>query len=536
MRLRELAAILLLTTAGASGPTPATGAVARTDGEAGSRQKLTVWRVLPVGPPRPVSIASLSPVVRGQTAGSFGQTSGGFGNSAGSTGQTAGSLGQTAGSVGQTAGSTGQTAGGFGESLDTISTAAEASNGTLVSAPIGAAAAASVTGTTVSGTRLSGATAARTREDRAWERLSSEVTSLYEVTFEDVGATELRERLKAVAGKNEAPDVLVTLSRPKGWLWRETGLTHRDALRTVGRVEPVPLFETLDIPTDRNSDAEVSVMVHAPHPLAARAFVLWLLEEGRIPPREVAMQERLQAPVAVAKSALASVLSGGGVGDDADREIAGFDPATAQRAALLPDSGDPLGALKIDIDTTSANANERFAVVALRAVLEGPDNFGAAHALVVMRMDSAGQWKVLQLTPNLTVEEQSEAVRRLRDFGTTVRPEAVENLTRVALAAPVDGDNRPPVPELWWENPGGGTLQIVEWQRNEGRSWTSSNMYFVPGDNGHLRTRTTGRFADRPGTYRWRVWSLGRGGTVAISLWRSVNIVTQQAQANESDR
>jgi hypothetical protein len=61
-------------------------------------------------------------------------------------------------------------------------------------------------------------------------------------------------------------------------------------------------------------------------------------------------------------------------------------------------------------------------------------------------------------------------------------------------------------------------------------------MYFVPGDNGHLRTRTNGRFADRPGTYRWRVWSLGRGGTVAISLWRSVNIVTQQAQANESER
>ena len=345
----------------------------------------------------------------------------------------------------------------------------------------------------------------------------------------------MRERLAAVAGKKEAPDVLLTLFRSKGWLWRETGLTNRDALRTVGRAEPIPLFETLDIPADRNNDAEVSVMVHAPHPQAARAFVLWLLEEGRNSPIEVAVQERLQAPVAVARNALASVLSGGGVGGDADREIAQFDSTIAQRAALLPDSVDPLGALKIDIDTTSANADERFAVVALRAVMEGPDNFGAAHAVVVMRMDSAGQWRVLQLTPNLTVEEQNEAVRRLRAFGTTVRPEAVEKLARVALAAPVDGDNRPPVPEFWWDNPGGGTLQIVEWQRNEGKSWTSSNMYFVPGDNGHLRTRTTGRFADRPGTYRWRVWSLGRGGTVAISAWRSVNIVTGQARVGESE-
>jgi hypothetical protein len=195
--------------------------------------------------------------------------------------------------------------------------------------------------------------------------------------------------------------------------------------------------------------------------------------------------------------------------------------------ALLPEGDGMLGALKIDITTTAAAVNERFAVVALRAVVEGPDNFGSAHAVAVLRPDATGQWRVLQLTPNLPVEEQDEAMSELNGFAAHVRRDAVEKLSSVALAAPVDGDNRSPVPEFWWDNPGGGTLQIVEWQRNEGAGFASSNLYFVPGENEHLRTRTTGRFADTPGTYRWRVWSLGRGGTVALTAWRSVNIGAQ---------
>jgi hypothetical protein len=510
MWLRRTVAICLLMAAGLSAQSPS-----------GEQRKLTVWRVVPIGPARPVSIASLSPEVHSQTSGSFGQTSGSFGNTAGNTGQTAGSLGQTAGSAGKTAGSTGQSAGNFGESLDTISAAAEASNGTLVSAPMGAAAATSVTGTVPTTTA-----AVRAKRDPAWERFSSESKSRFEVTFEDVGASELRTRLDAVAGKEEAPDVLVTLGRPAG-LWRNTGLTGRDALRTVGKVEPIPQTETQEIGTDRVVIPEISVMVHAPHPHAARAFALWLLDERRDWGTGVAVPDDARVPVAMAKGALESVLSGGGVGGASDPEMARFDSLVAQRMALLPGSSDALGALKIEIETTAVTANERLAVVSLRAVMEGPNNFGSAHAVVVLRADEAGQWKVLQLTPNLPVDQQDEAIRELRSFAIRVRPDAVEKLTSVALAAPVDGDNRSPVPEFWWENPGGGTLQIVEWQKSDGNNFTSSNMYFVPGDNGHLRTRATGRFADTPGMYRWRVWSLGGGGTVALSRWRTVNIGAQ---------
>ena len=485
-------------------------------GPNGEQRKLTVWRVVPIGPPRAVSIASLSTEVRSQTSGSFGQTSGSFGNAAGNTGQTAGSLGQTAGSVGRTAGSIGQSAGNFGESLDTISAAAEAANGSLVSAPIGAAAAASVTGTT----------SVRLKRDPEWERFSSESKGHFEVTFEDVGASELRARLDAVAGKENAPDVLVTLGRPNAWMWRETRLTGGDALRTLGRVEPIPQMETPERPVDRSAVAELSVMVHAPHPLAARAFALWLLDEKRDLRTDIFGRKYPPVPVIVAKSALESVLSGGGVGSASDPEIVRFNSLHAQLMALLPEGGEILGALKIDINTTNAVTNGRFAVVALRAVVEGSDSFGSAHAVVVLRTDSAGKWRVLQLTPNLPVEEQDEAMRELElgGFAAQVGRDAVEKLTSVALAAPVDGDNRSPVPEFWWDNPGGGTLQIVEWQRSEGVGFSTSNMYFVPGENGHLRTRTTGRFADAPGAYRWRVWSLGNGGAVALSKWRTVNI------------
>jgi hypothetical protein len=144
---------------------------------------------------------------------------------------------------------------------------------------------------------------------------------------------------------------------------------------------------------------------------------------------------------------------------------------------------------------------------------------------VVLRVDESGQWRVLQLTPNLAVEQQQVAAESLHGFAARVRREEVAQVASASLAAPVDGDNRPPLPELWWDNLGAGSLEDVEWQRSLGNSWTGSNLYFVREDAGHLRTRTSGRFADAAGVYRWRVWSLGRGGTSAISGWRSVNIL-----------
>jgi hypothetical protein len=94
----------------------------------------------------------------------------------------------------------------------------------------------------------------------------------------------------------------------------------------------------------------------------------------------------------------------------------------------------------------------------------------------------------------------------------------------ISQAAPVDGETRTAQPELWWDNLGGATLQIVEWQQGAPNNWSVSNLYFVPDNRERLRTRVAARFA-LGGQYRWRVWSVGPGGIVVLSPWRTMTIV-----------
>lgn len=506
MWLRGLAAIGLLSTgalAQLGGQSVAPAAVAKPDWSPQSRHGwITIWRVVAAGPPRPVSIASLSPEVRSQTAGSFGQAAGSFGQSAGDTGQTSGSFGQSAGNTGTAAGSVGQSAGSFGVSTGALASAAAAANGTNAIAP---------------------------KDDTALSRLKRDFdtgrsgSAGLDMTVEEVGVEELQARLDAVAGTPDAPDVLVGTPLPEFWSDQNSGLLRRYGLVTLGDVAPIPQTEAGEYAPVM---PEASILVRALHPRSAREFVKWLCERnfytGRPGPPLTT-----DPPSLLARTALRSVLSGGDVGAAADGQMAAFNPQIAQRTALGVYGGGLLDGLRVDIDRSIVNANDRFAVVELRAVMESKAAFGVAHAVVVLRLEETGQWRVLQLTPNLAVEQQQVAAETLSGFAARVRREEVAQVKSASLAAPEDGDNRPPAPELWWDNLGSGTLEVVEWQKKAGDSWTGSNLYFVREDAGHLRTRTTGRFADTAGLYRWRVWSLGNGGTSAISGWRSVNILGQ---------
>ncbi len=498
MWLRGLTAVLcatMLWTSSAHAQTAVGSSAAGPDWTPESRHgSLTVWRVIATGPVRTASIASLSPEVKSQTSGSFGQTAGSFGQSAGNTGQTAGSLGQNAGSFGQTAGSFGQSAGSLGVSTGDLANAAAASNGTS-------------------------ATAAK--HDAAWDRFIQDAPRGLDVSYEEVGTDELAARLDAANGKAEAPDILIGSPLPQSWSRQDQGLVRKYGLVTLGVVGLIAQTETPEYLFTR---PDASILKRAPHPRSARVFMLWFLDRNGDSGDE-RISNAMALPIAVAKSAAMNVLYGGEIGAAADKEMAVFNSQSAQETALRAYSPGVLDGLKIEIEAIGGAANERFAVVELRAVMEGYVAFGVAHAVVVLRVDSTGRWHVLQLTPNLAPEQQRVAVQSLAGYGEPVKRETVAQMLRVALAAPVDGDNRSPVPELWWDNGGTGTLEIVEWQRSAARSWTSSNMYFVPGDAGHLRTRTTGRFASAAGQYRWRVWSLGTGGAVAISSWRSVNIL-----------
>jgi hypothetical protein len=490
MRLRDVAIGLLVAcfaavSARAQPPTAANGA---SDAQHG---KLTIWRVVAESHPGPATIASLAPVVHSETAGSFGQTAGTFGQTAGNTGQTAGSFGGTVSS--QTAGSVGQTAGSFGESVGTLADAAAVSNGT----------------------------AAPVKRDAAWDLFTDQVNSTFralDVTYKDVGVDELQAQLEAVKpGQPDAPDILMGTPIPAA----AAAVTRRFGLATLGAVGLIPQTAVPEQPLNPLRPQAV-VQARAPHPKAARAFALWLLEGSACP--LCAGEDRGDpTAIAVAKSALSSVLNGDGVGELADKQMAAFTPELARQAALgVPSPGAGTG-LRIEVNAVRAEANTRLAVVEMRAVLESRSAFGVIQAVAVLHTDEAGRWRVLQLTPNLLPAQQMVAWQSLAPYA--MKSERVADVLGVALAAPVDGDNRPPIPELWWDNKGGATLEVVEWQRGSSPTWTGSNLFFVPDDTGHLQTRVTGQFAFATGSYRWRVWSLGQGGAVAISGWRGFNIV-----------
>lgn len=495
MRLRDvaiglLAACLASVSSRAQAQTAANGA---SDAQHG---KLTIWRVVAESPPGPATIASLAPVVHSETAGSFGQTAGSFGQTAGSTGQTAGSFGGTVAS--QTAGSVGQTAGSFGESVGTLADAAAASNGTA---------------------------ALEVKPDPAWDRFTGDIDSAFrglDVTYKDVGIDELPARLDAVKpGQADAPDVLLGTPLPAA----AAAVTRRFGLATLGAVGLISQTAVPEQPLNPLRPQAV-VLARAPHPKAARAFVLWLLEGSACP--LCAGEDRGDpTAIAVAKSALSDVLNGEGIGELADKQMAAFTPELAREAALGVSATGTGGGLRIEINGVRAEANARLAVVALRAVLESRSAFGVVHAVAVLHADEAGRWRVLQLSPNLLPAQQMVAWRSLAPYAHPLddRDDKSAAVLGVALAAPVDGDNRPPTPELWWDNKGGATLEVVEWQRGSSPTWTGSNLFFVPDDSGHLQTRVTAQFAHAPGSYRWRVWSLGQGGAVAISGWRGFNIV-----------
>jgi hypothetical protein len=372
-----------------------------------------------------------------------------------------------------------------------------------------------------------GSDAIAPKDDSALDRLNRDFDDGHSgiggvvTDVEEVGVDELQTRLDAVAGTPDAPDVLVGTPLPQVWSDQSSGLVRSYGLVTLGVVDLIPQTEAGEHPPAR---LEASILLRAPHPRSAREFIKWLSDRDAYKLRGPLSAD---APSLLARTALDSVLHGGDIGAAADKQMAAFNAQLAQRSAMGVHGSSLLNGLRIELDRSIASANGRFAVVQLRAVMESRAAFGVAHAVVVLRIDDTGQWRILQLTPNLAAPQQQVAADNLSGFSAKVKREEVAQVASASLAAPVDGDNRPPAPELWWDNLGAGTLEVVEWQRSLGNSWTGSNLYFVREDAGHLRTRTTGRFADAAGLYRWRVWSLGRGGTSAISGWRSVNILQQ---------
>jgi hypothetical protein len=506
------------------------GAVSRAqDIDAARKARLVVGIVAPASTqrPRPASRAAVSagaaPQYKEQTAGSFGQTAGSAGQTAGSGGTTMANFGQTAGSVGQTAGSTGQNAGSFGGSI-------ASKNAGDAGQTVGSF------GTSTTNLAAT-ATAANTlnfpalRLGREWDDFMSGVNrDIPDVTFDNVLDTDLETDLREAEGTSAAPDVLLGNPLPEVWRRSDWALALRFGLIGLWKPLRLPISESKEPPAGFRPEA--SIVAKSPNPEGARAFVLRL--EGAGPAMQTARGSRDEAIVRAASQALRGLLQGAEAGGVADPEMAQFNASAAALAMLDTNLAQAVEGIKVRTDATSIFVNNGFAAVAMQAVADGPRAFGVVHAVALLRRDSEGRWLVLHLAPNLTPAAQAHEMKLMEDAGFGARRAGVSRdggkVLGISQAAPLDGDNRSAQPEMWWDNLGGATLQVLEWQRKGDSTddhWTISNLYFVTDANSRLRTTVTARFATSPDTYRWRVWSVGMDGNVVLSGWRTMNIVTR---------
>lgn len=459
---------------------------------------LIVWLV------RPVEHVQLpDQTLHQQTAGSYGTNASNYGTTAGSYGQTAGSYGRNAGDAGTTAGDYGQTAGSYGNSLSTIGEAGAANR-----------------------------RAADARADAAYQRerdpyrdqlrgeIGGQLPTL-QPTYVAVPAEQLAARLAQVQGSSNVPDVV--MGEPQ--LQPES----RDVLRGVtatalGTPGLLPIEDAE--PPVLAPAPEAVLMVAARHASAARAFLV-ALREPASEEHDFTWTDANREPVTLAVQAVQAVLLGGSI-DAADKEFGSFAPTAARLRELAPQSAQALAGLRAETRPRVAELNDQLAVVRLFSVLASPRGFGTVHPLVVLRHGADGHWRVLSFTLNLAPELGAQALAILAPYTQPTKPTQLGQPQPVSAMTPRDSDVVQPPPQLGWQNAGGGTLLVVEWQLRTGSAtapdWTDSNLYFVPDDGSRLQTRAEARFANRAGVYRWRVWTVGAGGVLRLSDWHLLHV------------
>jgi hypothetical protein len=445
----------------------------------------------------------------GQTSGSYGQTAGSLGTSASDAGQTAGSVGKPASEFGgdasangQTAGSYGQTAGSFGTAPSNYGVNASDSNRTVAAQ-----------NRVSSWSAEQGFISAALQQD--FPGISVQSVHVFDVEFKD--------RLAAVRGTAAYPDVIFGLDSVPGWWQSGLGVTM------LG--EPSVLESSRLDPNGRYfRPGTVDLLRAAPHADVARAFWVWMTrsllcrsfvcDAQTYPPGA-------EEPVRVAQGALRDVLDGVALGSAADKDAAEYVARSAQAAALASDWGDEVARLvdeRVQMEVLTAFVSGRIAAVSLRAVVDAENAFGVLNAMVVLHRADDGRWRVLQISPKEPVEHRKTVFGDLR---TATQGGAKDggSLQPVSLAAPLDGDTRTEGLGLWWDNNGQARLQVVEWQAAVGSGWGSSALLTVPDTNSRVQTRVTASFAFQGSTYRWRVWSVGKGGALAITGWRTFTVV-----------
>jgi hypothetical protein len=498
-------------------------------------EPLTVW-VLRSGhaPKAPTGIIALLPPTprlgfQEQTAGSFGQTAssagqnaGGYGTAASNVGTAASNVGQNAGNVGVAPSDAGQNAASYGTAASNYGTAA--SNVGTAASNVGTAASSyghlsSETGPNTATERSAASVAGR---NPVLDRVQAMMLKVRDtnIRYVELYAEEFKARMDAANKTGDLPDVLIG-SLPATEEYRQLAARIFLPATVYGEIADDNLGAAAQGFAGRGMWLQdFAVFLRAPHPRAARAFALVMAEGGLRLPVHFAADDERSPPTLVAIDAMSRLVSGEAVGADADPMLAEVTARQAQ-ARLMGVAMRAEDATPPRIEAIAASVNGGLAMVGLRVSVSSEKSLELMHPLVVLRQAEDGSWKVLQVTLNLTVEEQRDEADQLMHTSTRAE-ESKGGVKGVTLASPREGDVGPLRPELWWDNLGGAELQVVEWQMGYGEVWTDTHLYFVDDNGSRLHTREVARFASVPGVrYRWRVWSVGDEGETKISPWRT---------------
>ena len=434
---------------------------------------------------------------RQQAASSFGQNASSYGTASSNTGQPSSTLGQNAGGYGQSAGSYGTAASNLGTASSNFGAGNSAPAQSSASAPV-----------------QPSVSSPAAEQERS--RLKEAFPDL-QMKFVVVDADQLKQRLTAARDTTDSPDVLLG-TLPAAW-WN-----GMDSEFGLAMLRPA-VFYPNGVTDSAPGVEEIAILAHAQHMQVARALALWMSEPESGCPGcvQAGLAGKDMAAAAIAKGAVERLVNGQPLGEQSDPELAP-EASEGVRRMLATMGNTSASGDGVRVQVEDASVNGSLAAVALRVVVSSAGVFGVAHPLVVLRAGKDGKWKVLQMSLNLPQAEQTSEREALMVTTPPSTAELRTGVKGVSQAAPQDGQTLTQMPELVWDNPGGAGLQVVEWQRGEGGSWSDARLYLVQDTNARLQTHVQAEFADKNGRYRWGVWSVGAEGDVKISPWRTFRL------------
>jgi Tfp pilus assembly protein PilF len=180
--------------------------------------------------------------------------------------------------------------------------------------------------------------------------------------------------------------------------------------------------------------------------------------------------------------------------------------------------------------------NSRLAFTLLAAVGEGDQTFGMAHFGLILRNNGAG-WKVWFIYPDSPLPDLEPVFQSFDGLG--LAKTGAQALPRVTLLAPADGAHvsPDPRPQIAWSTVDAPlATYVVESQSSNGvRRYTGrSSLELVPPASTGPSVSMQAPFGGGSQPYRWRVWAIGKNGTVSTSDWRVIDFTNVAVPAQKA--